>query len=148
MKCRRLIIKGAIREVTVEEPHKARVREIPVPGLPGENEVLIQIKSAGVCGSDHHIYHNLNPCSIYPRIPGRESAGAVVKTGSAVTNVKVGGHTTVGPISACGTYYQCRTGRKNMCEYVRVRGSGADGGWRECLTAPTLEVYKIDDSMD
>lgn len=39
-------------------------------------------------------------------------------------------------------------GRKNVCEHVSVRGSGADGGWREYFTAPASEVYKIDDSVD
>ena len=141
-------MKEVMKEVVVEEPHKAEVREVPVPELSGENEVLIQMKSAGVCGSDHHIYHGLNPCSTYPRIPGHENAGVVVKAGSAVTNVKVGDHVIVDLISTCGTCYQCRIGRKNVCEHVRVRGSGADGGWREYFTAPASEVYKIDDSVD
>ena len=127
---------------------KEVMREVPVPELSGENEVLIQMKSAGVCGSDHHIYHGLNPCSTYPRIPGHENAGVVVKAGSAVTNVKVGDHVIVDLISTCGTCYQCRIGRKNVCEHVRVRGSGADGGWREYFTAHASEVYKIDDSVD
>lgn len=111
-------MKEVMKEVVVEEPHKAEVREVPVPELSGENEVLIQMKSAGVCGSDHHIYHGLNPCSTYPRIPGHENAGVVVKAGSAVTNVKVGDHVIVDLISTCGTCYQCRIGRKmcvNMC---------------------------------
>lgn len=141
-------MKEVMKEVVVAEPHKAEVREVPVPELSGENEVLIQMKSAGVCGSDHHIYHGLNPCSTYPRIPGHENAGVVVKAGSAVTNVKVGDHVIVDLISTCGTCYQCRIGRKNVCEHVRVRGSGADGGWREYFTAPASEVYKIDDSVD
>ena len=91
-------MKEVMKEVVVEEPHKAEVREVPVPELSGENEVLIQMKSAGVCGSDHHIYHGLNPCSTYPRIPGHENAGVVVKAGSAVTNVKVGDHVKKGDI--------------------------------------------------
>ena len=104
-------MKEVMKEVVVEEPQKAEVREVPVPELSGENEVLIQMKSAGVCGSDHHIYHGLNPCSTYPRIPGHENAGVVVKAGSAVTNVKVGDHVIVDLISTCGTCYQCRMGR-------------------------------------
>ena len=134
-------MKEVMKEVVVEEPHKAEVREVPVPELSGENEVLIQMKSAGVCGSDHHIYHGLNPCSTYPRIPGHENAGVVVKAGSAVTNVKVGDHVIVDLISTCGTCYQCRIGRKNVCEHVRVRGSGADGGWR-AVSYTHLDVYK------
>lgn len=135
-----------MKEVVVVEPHKVEVREVPVP-VPGADEVLIQMKSAGVCGSDHHIYHGLNPCSTYPRIPGHENAGIVVQVGENVANVKVGDHVIVDLISTCGTCYQCTHGRKNVCEHVKVRGSGADGGWREYFTAPAKEVYKISDTV-
>lgn len=141
-------MKEMMKQVVVAEPHKFEVREVPVPELAGEDEVLIQMKSAGVCGSDHHIYHGLNPCSTYPRIPGHENAGVIVKTGANVANVKVGDHVIVDLISTCGACYQCGIGRKNVCEHVKVRGSGADGGWREYFTAPSSEVYKIDDSVD
>lgn len=140
-------MKEMMKEVVVIEPHKAEVREVPVPELANEDEVLIQMKSAGVCGSDHHIYHGLNPCSTYPRIPGHENAGIVVRAGANVTNVKVGDHVIVDLISTCGTCYQCTHGRKNVCEHVKVRGSGADGGWTEYFTAPAKEVYKISDSV-
>lgn len=136
-----------MKEVVITEPHKFEVRTVPVPELANEDEVLIQMKSAGVCGSDHHIYHGLNPCSTYPRIPGHENAGIIAKVGTNVTNVKVGDHVIVDLISTCGSCYQCRIGRKNVCEHVRVRGSGADGGWREFFTAPAKEVYKIDESV-
>lgn len=140
-------MKEMMKEVVVVEPHKVEVREVPVPELANEEEVLIQMKSAGVCGSDHHIYHGLNPCSTYPRIPGHENAGIVVKAGANVTNVKVGDHVIVDLISTCGTCYQCTHGRKNVCEHVKVRGSGADGGWREYFTAPAKEVYKISEDV-
>ncbi|WP_432627987.1 zinc-dependent alcohol dehydrogenase [Brotaphodocola sp.] len=141
-------MKNTMKEVVVVKPHEYEVREVPVPELQNEDEVLIQMKSAGVCGSDHHIYHGLNPCSTYPRIPGHENAGVIAKVGKNVKNVKVGDHVIVDLISTCGTCYQCRIGRKNVCEHVKVRGSGADGGWREYFTAPAKEVYKISDSVD
>lgn len=82
-------MKETMKEVVVIAPHKVEVREVPVP-VPEDNEVLIEMKSAGVCGSDHHIYHGSNPCSTYPRIPGHENAGIVAKVGKDVNNVKVG----------------------------------------------------------
>ena len=136
-----------MKEVVVVEPHKIEVREVPVPELANEDEVLVQMKSAGVCGSDHHIYHGLNPCSTYPRIPGHENAGIIAKVGKNVTNVKVGDHVIVDLISTCGECYQCKIGRKNVCSTVKVRGSGADGGWREFFTAPAKEVYRINDEV-
>jgi L-gulonate 5-dehydrogenase len=64
-----------------------------------------------------------------------------------VEHVKVGDHVIVDLISTCGICYQCKIGRKNVCEHVKVRGSGADGGWREYFTAPAKEVYKISDTV-
>ena len=49
-----------MKEVVVVEPHKYEVREVEIPELANEDEVLIQMKSAGVCGSDHHIWHGSN----------------------------------------------------------------------------------------
>lgn len=132
-----------MKEVVITGPHKYEVREVPIPEISDEDEVLIQMKAAGVCGTDQHIYHGQNPCSTYPRIPGHENAGIVVKKGKNVTNVHIGDHVIVDLISTCGSCYQCRIGRKNVCEYVQVRGSGIDGGWREYFTAPSREVYRI-----
>ena len=53
-------MKNTMKEVVVVRPHQVEVREVPVP-VPGDDEVLIQMKAAGVCGSDHHIYHGANP---------------------------------------------------------------------------------------
>lgn len=136
-----------MKEVVVKAPHKVEVIDVPVPQVKNEHDVLIKMKAAGVCGSDHHIYHGTNPCSTYPRIPGHENAGVIVEVGSAVTTVKKGDHVIVDLIMTCGECYQCKIGRKNVCENVLVRGSGADGGWREYFIAPETEVYKIADSV-
>ena len=136
-----------MKEVVVVSPHKVEVRDVPVPEIQNEYAVLIKMKSAGVCGSDFHIYHGTNPCSTYPRIPGHENAGIVEAVGNKVTKVKVGDHVIVDLIMTCGTCYQCKSGRRNVCENVRVRGSGAEGGWREYFTAPESEVYKINQDV-
>ena len=139
-------MRETMKEVVVTAPHKVEIREAPIP-VPKDDEVLIRMKSAGVCGSDHHIYHGTNPCSTYPRIPGHENAGIVERVGKNVKNVKQGDHVIVDLIHTCGECYQCKIGRKNVCSHVAVRGSGADGGWREFFTAPADEIYKISESV-
>lgn len=137
-----------MKEVIVLNPHKYEIREVPTPKVTNEYDVLVKMKSAGVCGSDFHLYNGTNPCSTYPRIPGHENAGIVSAIGSKVTNVKVGDHVIVDLISTCGECYQCKIGRKNVCESVKVRGSGgAEGGWREYFTVPQDEVYKISNKV-
>ena len=130
-----------MKEVVITKPHTYEIREIPIPELSNEYEVLVQMKAVGICGSDHHIYHGANPCSTYPRIPGHENAGVVVKAGSKVTKVKVGDRVVVDLIITCGECYQCKIGRENVCESVRVRGSSTDGGLREYIVVPEDDAY-------
>jgi L-gulonate 5-dehydrogenase len=136
-----------MKEIVITKPHEYAIREVPIPELSNDYEVLVQMKAAGVCGSDHHIYHGANPCSTYPRIPGHENAGVIAKVGSKVTKVKVGDRVVVDLIITCGECYQCKIGRENVCENVRVRGSGADGGFREYFTAPEDDVYIFPESI-
>ena len=136
-----------MKEVVVTKPHEYEIREVPVPELANDYEVLIKMKAAGVCGSDHHIYHGANPCSTYPRIPGHENVGVIEKVGSKVTKVKVGDKVVVDLIITCGECYQCKIGRENVCENVLVRGSGTDGGFREYFTAPEDDVYIVPDHV-
>ena len=49
-----------MKEVVITEPHKYEIHNVAIPELSNEDEVLIQMKAAGVCGSDHHIYHGLD----------------------------------------------------------------------------------------
>ncbi|HCM28064.1 MAG: chlorophyll synthesis pathway protein BchC [Treponema sp. GWB1_62_6] len=132
-----------MKEVIVTAPHAYEIREVPIPVLTSEYEVLVKMKAAGVCGSDHHIYHGKNPNTIYPRIPGHENAGIVEKVGSRVSKVKVGDHVVADLLITCGICYQCRIGRKNVCETVKVRGSSADGGFREYLSVPEDDLYIV-----
>lgn len=135
-----------MKEVVITNPHEYVIREVPIPE-PGDYEVLVQMKAAGVCGSDFHIYHGTNPCTTYPRILGHENAGVVVKVGPKVTKVKVGDRVVIDLIITCGECYQCKIGRPNVYENVRVRGSSADGGFREYITAPEDDVYVFPESI-
>lgn len=137
-----------MKEVVITKPHEYEIREVPIPTLENDYQVLIKMKAAGVCGSDYHIYHGANPNSTYPRIPGHENAGVIAKVGSKVTKVKEGDRVVVDLIITCGECYQCKIGRENICENVKVRGSGVDGGFREYFTAPEDDVYVLPDNID
>lgn len=135
-----------MKSCVITSPFHYEVREVPIPE-PGAGEVLIQMKAAGVCGSDMHIFKGENPCSSYPLVPGHENAGVIAKVGAGVESVKAGDHVVVDLIITCGTCYQCTHGREEVCEQVLVRGSGTDGGWREYFVAPAEDVYRIDDQI-
>lgn len=131
-----------MKEVVITGPKKFEVREVPVP-KPGDGEVLIQMKAAGVCGSDLHLFLGENPNAIYPRIPGHENAGVVVEVGKNVTAIKPGDPVVVDLVVACGKCPQCLSGRRNICRTVKARGSATDGGWREYFVVPEHEAYVL-----
>ena len=131
-----------MKEVVITGPRQYEVREVPIP-KPGDGEVLIQMKAAGVCGSDIHLFLGENPNAVYPRIPGHENAGVVVEIGKNVTAVKPGDAVVVDLVVACGRCPQCLRGRRNICRTVKARGAATDGGWREYFTVPVHEVYLL-----
>ena len=87
-------MKETMKEVVITGPKQYEIREVPVP-KPGDGEVLIQMKAAGVCGSDVHQFLGENPNAVFPRVPGHENAGVIVAVGKDVKNIKVGDHVVV-----------------------------------------------------
>ena len=131
-----------MKEAVVTGPQKFEIREVPVP-VPGDGEVLVQMKAAGVCGSDFHLFLGENPNAIYPRVPGHENAGVVVEVGKNVESIKPGDAVVIDLVVACGHCPQCLSGRRNICRTVKARGSAIDGGWREYLAVPEHEVFLL-----
>jgi 2-desacetyl-2-hydroxyethyl bacteriochlorophyllide A dehydrogenase len=135
-----------VKEVIVTAPYQFEVTEKEIP-KPEKGEVLVQMKAAGVCGSDFHLFLGENPQAVFPRVPGHENAGIIAEVGEGVTSVKKGDHVVVDLVIACGECKQCRSGRRNICETVKARGAAADGGWREYFTVPEHEVYVLPEDM-
>lgn len=98
-----------------------RVEERAVPE-PGPKEVLVEIRSVGVCGSDVHYFEEGRIGSFIveePMILGHESMGTVVGLGSEATKHKEGDRVTLEPGIPDGTCRECRAGRYNLCPNVR-----------------------------
>src|ERR671921_21071 len=102
-------------------PHDVRLEDVPVPE-PGTNEVLVEIRAVGVCGSDVHYYEEGRIGSFVveePLILGHESMGTVVALGENATKHAVGDRVTLEPGVPDGTCRECRAGRYNLCPNVR-----------------------------
>ena len=91
-----------MKAVRIVKPNDLRVVNEPKPVLDEENNVLIRMTSAGICGSDVGIYHGTNAAATYPRIIGHEIVGVVEETGEGVTRVKAGDRVIVDQVNACG----------------------------------------------
>ena len=73
------------------EKGAVELREVPVPGDPSDDEVLLATRAVGVCGSDVHQYHNTNSWSVaVPVILGHEFCGVVAQTGRSVEGFRDG----------------------------------------------------------
>ena len=81
---------------------------------PQQDEVLVEIKAAGVCHTDY-IYMNRE----IPRILGHEGAGIVRQVGAGVTHVKPGDAVLLNWATNCGECFQCQRGNHSLCENRR-----------------------------
>lgn len=132
-----------MRAIEVTSPGIVRVVDRPMPPAPGPDEVLVRVKTAGICGSDIHIYHGKNAFATYPRIVGHEFAGEIVTTGREVKTVQAGDRVAVDPVIACGRCYACRLGRNNVCQAINVLGVHRDGGFCDYITVKASQVHKL-----
>jgi len=111
------------------------VREVPVPTI-GEDEVLIEIKAAGICGTDLHIYHDEFPYWP-PVILGHEFSGVIAARGKNVKGWSVGDRVVGEPHTlACGTCWLCRSGHRQLCPSKRSPGWGIDGCFARYMRFP------------
>lgn len=136
-----------IKTMQVTQPGALVCTEVPAPQLENEHSVLIEVKAAGICGSDISIYKGTSPVATYPRVIGHEFAGKVVATGSACSRIQVGDHVTVNPVVACGTCRVCQKGRGNVCANLEVIGVHRDGGYRETVCVPEDNVFAVSSEM-
>lgn len=112
-------------------------------------EVVIKVKSCGICGTDQHIYHG-HPGSAEVRPPivlGHELAGEVVEVGAEVTNVQIGERVSIDPNIYCGTCEYCRSNRFHLCNHLQAVGVTRDGGMGEYCVVPAANCYQIPGKM-
>jgi L-gulonate 5-dehydrogenase len=128
--------------VVVDQPNSLAVREMPMPE-PADGEVRVRVRYAGICGSDLHIYHGMNPFVSYPRIIGHEFFGRIDKVGPGVDPARVGERVTVDPVISCGKCHACLIGRRNVCRNLSVLGVHREGGFSQYVCAPAQNAYVI-----
>lgn len=136
-----------MKAVQIVKPGELKVIEIEKPVLDEENNVIVKMTAAGICGSDVGIYHGTNAAATYPRIIGHEMVGVVAETGPSVEKLKVGDRVIVNQVTSCGHCYPCRKGRGNVCDHLKVRGVHIDGGYREFIAVPEADCYILPDSI-
>ena len=130
------IIKG-IEDIQIEEIQKPQ---------PAENEVLVKIRMAGICGSDHSIYKGKIPAA-YPVVPGHEAVGTVEEIGSRAKKFRIGQRVTVHPNYFCGHCLPCQKGLTNVCLSKTRLGIDINGVFAEYAVVPESALYFVPDSL-
>ena len=135
---------------TARSPGAALV-EIPVP-TPGEDEVLVRVHAASICGTDLHIYDwNEWAQGRIPAVPmtfGHEVAGHVEAVGSDVRHVQPGAFVAAETHIACGQCSTCRTGREHICERLKILGVDTDGAFAELVVLPAHNAWEVGAGID
>ena len=118
------------------------VRDAPIPEA-GPDEVLVRVRSSGVCGTDLHSFHGQLPSNANVS-PGHEFAGEVAQ---AVEGFSAGERVAVEPLRTCRVCNYCRTGNYHLCP-ARTLGGAHPGGMAEYVTVPAYALYRLPDELD
>lgn len=133
-----------MKAVIFSEPNKVTITDVDEPFV-GDNDVLIQVKSSGICHTDYEILRGNYGSNSFPLIPGHEFAGMIAKVGSNVKDFKVGDRVVVDPNIGCDHCQACLRGWVHLCENLGAYGVSTDGGFAEYCSVASARVHKIGD---
>ncbi len=132
-----------MKAAVIRKYGKIALEEVAKPELQ-DNNVLIKVKYASICGSDQHLFKGeFHPRTHLPHIPGHEFAGVVEAVGKEVKNFLPGEKVTVDPIIWCGKCAPCQAGHYPACIILKLYGIDVDGGFAQYISVPAEKVYKV-----
>ncbi|KRF68235.1 L-threonine 3-dehydrogenase [Bacillus sp. Soil768D1] len=147
------MLKGKMKAVVKHHRgYGAQLQAVDIPDI-REDEVLIRVKMASICGTDIHIFTwdkwsqgRVNP----PYVFGHEFAGEVIEVGGKVSNVSVGDYVSAETHIVCGTCRQCLTGQLHICKNTNIIGLDTQGCFAEYVALPAKNLWKnpIDMPLD
>jgi threonine dehydrogenase-like Zn-dependent dehydrogenase len=136
-----------MRAAVIREYGKIVSEEVPKPLL-SDNDVLVKVRYASICGSDQHIFRGeFHPRTKLPLIPGHEFAGIIAETGKNVKGMFPGEKVTVDPIIWCGKCAACIEGHYPACTSLKLAGIDLDGGFAEYISVPSTMIYKVPENV-
>jgi threonine dehydrogenase-like Zn-dependent dehydrogenase len=146
-----------MKAVTWQGKLDMQVVEVPDAKIEEGTDVLVEVTSTGLCGSDLHLYDPLTPFMTPGDIVGHEPMGIVREVGSEVTTLTAGDRVVVPFNISCGICWMCGRGLHSQCETTQNRdtGTGASlfgysklygqvpGGQAELLRVPFGDTLPI-----
>jgi L-iditol 2-dehydrogenase len=140
-----------LKALLYTKPYSFEYSDFPDPEM-GDDEVLINVKACGICGSDVHGFTGKTGRRIPPLIMGHEAAGVVEETGENVKGFEKGDRVCFDSTVYCNKCQPCRKGLYNRCEKRQVLGVSTPefkrhGAFAEYVAVPWWIVSKIPDNM-
>lgn len=134
-----------MRAAVLYAPKNLRIEAVADP-QPKEDEVLIRVKAAGVCGTDLAVYLGEHP-SRRPVILGHEYSGIVEAIGTKVQGVKRGDRVISEASWGCGKCQVCRQEKESLCSQRSSLGRNTNGVFAEKVTVPGRIVLPLQESV-
>ncbi len=140
-----------MKALVLNDYKRLAVESIPEPQIQSD-EVLIRVRSCGICGSDVHGFDGSSGRRIPPLIMGHEAAGEIAATGSTVNRFEASERVTFDSMISCRNCVFCRAGRPNLCEDRRVLGVSCEdyrrhGAFAEYVAVPEHIVYRVPEGV-
>lgn len=136
-----------MKAAMVTATERVSIQDVEEPIIK-DDEVLIKVRTAGVCGSDLHLFQGTHAFRKPPAVLGHEVAGDIVKVGKNVSKFKVGDRVTVEPHLGCGACEFCRQDLVNICLHKSAPGTPSwTGTFVEYFNAPEKTLYKLADNV-
>src|SRR3954447_13638428 len=113
-----------MRAVTWHGRDDVRVDTVPDPSIKDPTDVIVEVTSSGICGSDLHLIEGMAPFMTVGDVMGHEPMGVVREVGPQVTELKAGDRVVVPFNISCGTCWMCNQGLQSQCETTQNRDQG------------------------
>ena len=126
---------------------KIEIEETEKPVIMHPDEVLVEVKAVGICGTDLHIFRGERDDVELPRVMGHELSGIVRETGAQVTRVKTGDRVVLDPVFTCGECKTCKSGHVNVCSNVKCYGVQMDGGFQDYIVVEESHLYPFEEDV-
>jgi L-iditol 2-dehydrogenase len=140
-----------MKALVLKEYNQLVYQDVPEPTVQPD-DVLVEVKACGICGSDIHGMDGSTGRRIPPLIMGHEAAGIIAEVGSSVKDFQPGERVTFDSTVYCGSCFYCRRGEINLCDHRRVLGVACDehrqdGAFAEYVAVPQRILYHLPEDV-
>jgi L-iditol 2-dehydrogenase len=140
-----------VKALVLVRYNRLEIQDIAEPEI-GPNDVLIEVRACGICGSDVHGLDGSTGRRRPPLVMGHEAAGVIARVGTGVRGWAEGDRVTFDSTIYCGQCPFCRSGRINLCDNRRVLGVSCDeyrqhGAFAQYVAVPERILYRLPENV-